>query len=227
MAFNTVARAPDLVKPRAVLVSAFDKRGLEDIVTCVARTESACRFYATGGSFDALRGILGSAADDLLVPLSDYTGQPEMAGGLVKSLDWKIHLGILAEPGDSRHEADLLRLGAVSFDLVIANLYPFTSAAGRAGIGVEELRQHIDIGGSALLRASAKNYLRVASVSDPGQYPELCDELRTTGGLCLRTRHRLAVASFALCSRLDAAISAGLDAMEYSELRATYLGSSS
>ena len=66
---------------------------------------------------------------DFLVKVSDYTGQPEMKGGLVKTLDWKIYLGLLAETGDADHAADLERSGAVAFDMVIANLYPFAETA--------------------------------------------------------------------------------------------------
>lgn len=227
MAFNSVERAPDLVAPRNVLVSAYDKTGLEDFVAALAAALPECRFYATGGSADALRSVLGRGAQapggaGRLVAVSEYTGQPEMQGGLVKTLDWKIYLGLLSESGNESHEADLKRAGAVAFDMAVVNLYPFFEAAADLASSPEELRQRIDIGGPAMLRAAAKNYLRVAAVSDPAQYAALIDEIRAGGGLSLETRRRLAAATFALCSRFDAAVSARLAGLDPAELARVY-----
>ena len=225
MAFNSVKRADDLVPARMVLVSTYDKTGLADLVLGMAaasREVGGIRFYSTGGTYDALkevlaglRGGLGSGGAEL-VKVSDYTGQPEMKGGLVKTLDWKIYLGLLAESGDGAHQADLERAGAVAFDMVIANLYPFAEAAADSSSTPEELRQRIDIGGPCMIRAAAKNYLRVASVSSPAQYGALLAELKATGGKTrLETRRRLASEAFGMISRFDATVAArmgGLDA---------------
>ena len=223
MAFNNVERAPDLVAVRNILVSCFDKEGLDRLVAGLVAANPDCRFFATGGSFTALRDILGPSSRGSLVAVSDYTGQAEMAGGLVKTLDWKIYLGLLAEPGDESHRADLERSGAAAFDMVVANLYPFEEAAADQGAAPEELRQRIDIGGPAMLRAAAKNFLRVASVSGPAQYAALLAELGERGGLCLETRRRLAAATFALCSRFDAAVSSRLGGLTPPDLAAAYL----
>ena len=155
--------------------------------------------------------------------MSDYTGQPEMKGGLVKTLDWKIYLGLLAESGDAAHEADLERSGAVAFDMVISNLYPFALLAADPGASPEDLRQRIDVGGPSMIRAAAKNYLRVASVTGPSQYATLLEELRATGGKSrLETRRRLAAQAFELVSRYDAAISARLGGLEAAAVAAAY-----
>ena len=127
MAFNSVKKATDLVPIKHVLASTYDKAGLADFVRGMVTSCPGVRFYSTGGSFDALAAALGRGAH--LVKVSDYTGQPEMKGGLVKTLDWKIYLGLLAESGDAAHEADLERSGAVAFDMVISNLYPFVELA--------------------------------------------------------------------------------------------------
>jgi phosphoribosylaminoimidazolecarboxamide formyltransferase/IMP cyclohydrolase len=222
MAFNKVEQAPDLVAPRNVLVSTYDKTGLSEFVSALAALRSDCRFYATGGTLDVLRSVLGPSARKNLVSVSDYTGQPETAGGLVKTLDWKIYLGLLAESGNARHEADLLRLGAVAFDMVVVNFYPFLEAAADTGAAPEELRQRIDIGGPAMLRAASKNYLRVAPVSDPAQYPALLSEIRFEGGTRLETRRRLSAAAFALTARFDAAVSSRLAGLGSEDIAAAY-----
>jgi phosphoribosylaminoimidazolecarboxamide formyltransferase/IMP cyclohydrolase len=220
MAFNSVKKAEDLVPLRDILVSAYDKAGLAEFVRGIASACPGARFYSTGGSYEALAAAIGG---DALVKVSDYTGQPEMKGGLVKTLDWKIYLGLLAESGDAAHAADLERAGAVAFDMVVANLYPFYEAAADPGASPEDLRQRIDIGGPSLLRAAAKNYLRVASVSGPGQYAAVLGELRETGGRTrLRTRRRLAAEAFGTTSRFDAAVSARLGGLDSSQVDRAY-----
>jgi phosphoribosylaminoimidazolecarboxamide formyltransferase / IMP cyclohydrolase len=236
MAFNSVKKAEELVAVRNVLVSTYDKSGLAELVRgiagiCCGRAGacSGLRFYSTGGTYDALaealRGLpgFGSPEGPSLLKVSDYTGQPEMKGGLVKTLDWKIYLGLLAEKGDASHEADLERAGAVAFDMVVANLYPFAEAAADSASTPEELRQRIDIGGPCMIRAAAKNYLRIASVSSPAQYAGLLAELRSTGGKTrFETRRRLAAEAFALVSRFDACVAARLGGLDPAVLASAY-----
>jgi phosphoribosylaminoimidazolecarboxamide formyltransferase/IMP cyclohydrolase len=236
MAFNSVKRADDLVLVRNVLISTYDKSGLaafvQGIVSIADDTSagsavgSGIRLYSTGGTYDALKealAALAGASGPALVKVSDYTGQPEMKGGLVKTLDWKIYLGLLAEKGDAAHEADLARSGAVAFDMVIANLYPFAEAASDEQSAPEDLRQRIDIGGPCMIRAAAKNYLRVASVSSPDQYSAILAELKATGGATsFATRRRLAVEAFSLTSRFDKLVSHKLLELDREELASAY-----
>jgi len=223
MAFNRVTKAPDLVPLRNVLVSTFDKSGLAELVRAIASLCPGSRFFSTGGTLEAIRGALGDRASSRVVAVSDYTGQPEMQGGLVKTLDWKIYLGLLAETGNERHAADLERMGAVAFDAVIVNLYPFAAAAADPYFNPEELRQRIDIGGPAMVRAAAKNFLRVASVSDPSQYGALVAELKDfEGSTGLSFRRRLAAEAFERTSRFDALVAEKLAALDIETLDATY-----
>lgn len=229
MAFNRVEHIKDRVPLRHALVSVYDKTGLEALVLGLAKAAPGVEIYSTGGSHAAIAAILAGAAASgrplraSLVSIAEYTGQAEMAGGLVKTLDWKIYLGLLAEPGNASHEADLERLGAVAFDLVVGDLYPFEAAARDPSSTVEELRQRIDIGGPAMIRAAAKNFLRIASVSSPSQYEGLLAELSGTGGATtLGFRRVLAAKAFARVSAFDAAIAARLEAVDPSALAAAY-----
>lgn len=210
MPFNHVSRIDDRVTVRHAIVSVYDKSGLAELARGLVEACHGIRIYSTGGTLSALRTILGPGAEAVLVPMEDYTGQPEMKGGLVKTLDWRIYLGLLSEPYDPDHEADRSRTGAVAFDLVVGNLYPFGSVSKEPG-PFETVRQNIDIGGPCMLRAAAKNFLRVAGVCDPGDYPALLEELgRAGGGLCLATRSRLARKVFETTSRYDASIASFL-----------------
>jgi phosphoribosylaminoimidazolecarboxamide formyltransferase / IMP cyclohydrolase len=223
MAFNRVRAVTDQVPLRNILVSTYDKSALAETVRAIAALCPGSCFYATGGTFDVLREALGDRAASRLVAVSDYTGQPEMQGGLVKTLDWKIYLGLLAESGNASHEADLARAGALAFDAVIANLYPFAEAAADSSSGVEDLRQRIDIGGPAMIRAAAKNFLRVASISDPGQYVALLAELKNLEGhTSLAFRKNLAAEAFDRTSRFDELVSRRLAALGAAELEEAY-----
>ena len=206
MSFNEVNRIEDKVQIRNVIVSVFDKKELDSMLIALLRYCPGVRFYATGGTFAHIEAMLGERAGAHLVSMALYTGQPEMKGGLVKTLDWKIYLGLLAEPFDEEHKADLLQHHAVAFDMVIGNLYPFEDAALNAR-SFEAARQHIDIGGPTLLRAAAKNFLRVCPVPSPDLYPEIIDALeRDNGAVGLAERRHMAEEVFTRQSEYDAAI---------------------
>jgi len=208
MPVNIVHEIDDLVPIRRVLVSVSDKAGLDVFVPGLLEINPAVHFYSTGGTFQAIAGILGpEKAARHLTPVADYTGQPETQGGLVKTLDFKIYLGLLTETYNAAHQADLARTGAVPLDMVVVNLYPFQETVSRAGVTVEEARANIDIGGPCMLRAAAKNYLRVAVVCDPADYAGLLSFLKESDGrLSLARRFDLARKAFVHTATYDAAI---------------------
>lgn len=208
MALNIVERIDERVKIRNVLVSVSDKRGLDHLIPALVNTTPGVRLFSTGGTYKALQDILGDELARLnLRQVSDYTGQPEMQGGLVKTLDFKIYLGLLSETHNEAHADDLKRVAAVPMDMVVANLYPFRETVAREDVTVELARTHIDIGGPCMVRAAAKNFLRVASVTDPADYAELVDELDASDGwISLETRFRLAGKAFAHTAEYDRAI---------------------
>ncbi len=210
MALNVVNEIDDRVAVRHVLMSVSDKSGLDTFVTGLIRACPGVKIFSTGGTFTAVRQMLGPVlARQHLVAVSDYTGQPEMQGGLVKTLDFKIYLGLLSETYNAAHQKDLERTQAVAIDLVVVNLYPFKQTVARPGVTPEEARTNIDIGGPCMVRASAKNFLRVASVTDPADYAALLGELDARHGtLGLATRLGLMKKAFAHTAQYDTAIAA-------------------
>jgi phosphoribosylaminoimidazolecarboxamide formyltransferase/IMP cyclohydrolase len=227
---NFVDTIDDRVPLRRALISVFDKRGLDQLVPGLLRVNPALTILSTGGSYAALEAILGSGAAKLreagagtLRQVSDYTGQPEMQGGLVKTLDFKIYLALLSETYNPAHAADLQRTGAEPLDLVVVNLYPFAETVARAGVTLEQARANIDVGGPCLLRAAAKNFLRVAALADPADYPQILAELESDGGaLSLATRFRLAQKAFAATARYDRAIAEYLGGLGPARVAASY-----
>jgi len=220
---NIVERIDDAVKVDNVLVSVSDKTGLDRLIPALVDVNPGVNIYSTGGTFSRIKEILGGRAGSCLTQVSDYTGQPETQGGLVKTLDFKIYLGLLTETYNDAHQQDLERTAAVPIDMVVVNLYPFQKTIAKEGVTVEEARANIDIGGPCMVRASAKNYIRVASVVDPVDYDRIISELENTQGtLSLKLRFDLAQKAFDLTARFDRAIADFLSVRTAEEMAGCY-----
>lgn len=219
---NIVERIDDSVTLRNILVSVSDKRGLEGFIPAIVRLLPEVRILSTGGTFAHLEGLLGKEKGRL-IQVADYTGQPETQGGLVKTLDFKIYLGLLTETYNDAHRMDLARTGSLPIDMVVVNLYPFRETAARAGATIEQARANIDIGGPCMIRAAAKNFIRVAAVTDPEDYPALLAALEAGGGrTTLEMRFRLAQKAFAHTADYDRAIAAYLGGLDPAQAAAGY-----
>ncbi|MBN2651293.1 MAG: hypothetical protein JXR63_02840 [Spirochaetales bacterium] len=223
MSFNNVVDIDNLVKIRTVLISVSDKTGIEEFVAGLISVNPKVTIYSTGGTFNAIKDFLGSGWSNNLVSVSNYTGQPEMQGGLVKTLDFKIYMGILSETYNRDHREDMERVGASDIDMVVVNLYPFQQAIKKSDVTPEIARGNIDIGGPCMCRASAKNFIRVASVCDPSDYSALISEMKHAQGcLSLSTRFNLAKKSFEHTANYDRAISDYLGDTDFSMVEKIY-----
>ena len=223
MGINVVEKIDELVTVKHVLISVSDKQGLDAFIPRLLDINPEIRIFSTGGTYARIQEILGDRADGHLTQVSDYTGQPETQGGLVKTLDFKIYLGLLTETYNDSHKADLDRTGSVPIDMVVVNLYPFRETIARQGVTVEEARGNIDIGGPCMIRASAKNYLRVASVVDPADYDRIADEMASrSGAISLALRFELARKAFAHTAAYDTAISDYLNERSIDEVTGCY-----
>jgi phosphoribosylaminoimidazolecarboxamide formyltransferase/IMP cyclohydrolase len=172
------------------LLSVYDKTGLSDFARGLH--DLGCELVSSGGTARAL-----SEAGLPVTTVEEVTGSPEMLDHRVVTLHPKIHGGILADLGKESHRADLETHGITPFDLVVSNLYPFSTDPGI---------ELIDIGGPAMVRAAAKNHAWVGIVTSPEQYDGVLDELRANGKLSDETRRALALQAFANTAAYDAAI---------------------
>ncbi|MBX3573272.1 MAG: bifunctional phosphoribosylaminoimidazolecarboxamide formyltransferase/IMP cyclohydrolase [Mesorhizobium sp.] len=192
--------APDLVAVSRALISVSDKTGLIDFVR--ALTKHGVEIVSTGGTRKAIAEA-GIAVTDV----SDVTGFPEIMDGRVKTLHPLVHGGLLAVRGDQDHQQAMHDHGIRPFDLVVINLYPFEEVR-RAGGDYAATVENIDIGGPAMVRASAKNHAYVGVVTDPTDYPLVLEALEeNAGSLSYQFRQRLAAKAFARTAAYDAAIS--------------------
>lgn len=223
MTTNRVEKIDAHVQVRTVLISVSDKTGLETLVPGLIRINPDIRILSTGGTYKKIADILGDDASKNLTQVSDYTGQPETQGGLVKTLDFKIYLGLLTETYNDSHQEDLKRTNALPIDMVVVNLYPFQDTVAKPDVTPEAARSNIDIGGPTMVRASAKNFIRVASVVNPEDYSAILDHLEANDGkLSLELRFELARKAFAHSAEYDSAISAYLAERQFNEINACY-----
>jgi len=223
MSINVVQKADDLVKVKNVLVSVSDKNGLAPFIPQLIELNPGIRFFSTGGTFSRIKEILKEDAKSYLTQVSDYTGQPETQGGLVKTLDFKIYLGLLTETYNDSHNQDLKRTNSVPIDMVIVNLYPFKETIAKPDVTVEHARGNIDIGGPCMIRASAKNFIRVASVVDPLDYEMILSHMKANKqSISLKLRYRLAQKAFEHTAVYDRTIADFLNARSYGDVERCY-----
>ena len=187
----------DRIEIRRALVSVSDKTGLLDLAK--ALSERGVEIISTGSTAKAIKD-----AGFAVTEVAEVTGFGEALDGRVKTLHPSIHAGILADLRLVQHEAQLAELGIDPFQLVVVNLYPFVQTV-QSGARGEAVVEQIDIGGPAMVRASAKNHANVAIVVDPARYPEIIQAL-SDGGTTLSQRRELAYAAFGHTARYDTAV---------------------
>jgi phosphoribosylaminoimidazolecarboxamide formyltransferase/IMP cyclohydrolase len=186
------------------LLSVYDKSGIVDFARELA--DLGVDLVSSGGTATALREAGLTVTD-----LAELTGFAPILGHRVVTLHPKVHGGILADPSDPAHVADLEAHGIEPFDLVVSNLYPFGSDPEAFEHGAQGAEDLIDIGGPAMVRAAAKNHAVVAVLTDPADYPVVLDELRADGRVSAATRRRLARTAFAQTAAYGAAVVDWLD----------------
>lgn len=183
------------------LLSVSDKTGIVELAQTLV-TEFNFQIISSGGTAKTLQ-IAGIP----VTKVSDYTGSPEILGGRVKTLHPRIHGGILARLELESHQQDLEINDIRPFDLVVVNLYPFEKTIAQDNCTVEDAIEQIDIGGPAMVRASAKNYRHVTILSNPARYEDYLAQLKANQGkTTLEFRQARAGEAFAMTASYDEAI---------------------
>jgi phosphoribosylaminoimidazolecarboxamide formyltransferase / IMP cyclohydrolase len=190
---------------RLALLSTSDKTGLVELARRLVN-EFDFEIISSGGTATALK-----AAGIPVAKVSDYTGAPEILGGRVKTLHPKIHGGILARRDVESDRTDLAAHDIRPIDLVVVNLYPFEETiANQQKQGISDLAaaiEQIDIGGPAMLRASAKNFAHLTVLCSPNQYePYLAEIQQHNGSPTLAFRQDCALKVFTHTAGYDQAI---------------------
>ncbi|MCX7989714.1 MAG: bifunctional phosphoribosylaminoimidazolecarboxamide formyltransferase/IMP cyclohydrolase [Aquificaceae bacterium] len=183
------------------LISVYYKEGIEKLLEVLSR--KGYELISTGGTASYIKAL-----GYRVRLVEELTGFPEILGGRVKTLHPALHGGILFRDWVERDKEELQKLHIEPIDLVVVNLYPFEEKL-REDLTEQELMEFVDIGGPTLIRASAKNFYRVAVVVDPSDYHWVAQRIEE-GGLSLEERKLLAVKAFSLTAYYDALISGAL-----------------
>ena len=193
---------------KQALISVSDKAGVLEFAQGLQQL--GVNILSTGGTAKLL-------ADNgvPVTEVADYTGFPEMLDGRVKTLQPKVHAGILARRDLPEHVETLKQHDIPTIDLVVVNLYPFAATVAKPGCTLEDAIENIDIGGPTMVRAAAKNHAHVAIVTDPADYPDLLAEMQTNdGAVSDATRFDLAKKAFSHTAAYDGMISNYLTAVD-------------
>ncbi len=184
----------DLVPVRRALISVSDKSGLLELAQGLAA--AGVEIVSTGSTAAQIRDAGYSVTD-----VASVTGFAEALDGRVKTLHPAIHAGLLADLRLADHRQQLISLGYGGFELVVVNLYPFAQTV-QSGADEFDVIENIDIGGPAMVRASAKNHANVAIVTDPAQYDSVLAAVNA-GGTDLALRRKLATEAFVHTTNYD------------------------
>ena len=171
-----------LRKVTRALISVSDKTGLTELAEALIKNK--VEIIASDGTANFLRDHKIKVRT-----VSELTGNSELLGGKVKTLNPAIHAAILANPDDDQELKELTALGPI--DAVIVNLYPLSG---------------FDIGGPALIRAAAKNSTYVSVLTGPNQYQSFIAAL--SAGISLEMRTTWAHQALILTAEYDLQLAA-------------------
>lgn len=192
--------APDKVKIRTALLSVSDKTDILELATVLSKL--GVKLLSTGGTAKVI-----AEAGLPVTDVSDITNFPEIMDGRVKTLHPNVHGGLLAIRDDADHVEAMKAHGIEAIDLSVINLYPFEEVRAKGG-DYPTTVENIDIGGPAMIRASAKNHAYVTVVTDPSDYPALVEALQADDGqTSYALRQRFAAKAYARTAAYDAVIS--------------------
>lgn len=188
------------IRPKKALISVSNKEGIVSFARELSKM--GIELISTGGTAK----LLSENGLDI-EEISEFTGFPEILGGRVKTLNPKVHAGILNKRENSTHKETMESLNLENIDMVVVNLYPFEETISSEDVSISEAVENIDIGGPTMIRSAAKNFKYVASVVDRSDYRNIAGELLSSGGLSLDTRIDLARKAFTHTALYDSLIS--------------------
>lgn len=184
---------------KRALISVSNKKNVVELAKFLI--EQNIEIISTGGTAQILYDN-----NIKITKVEEFTGFPEILDGRVKTLNPKIHAGILYKRKDEEHIKTVNRLNLKSIDIVVVNLYPFEETISKDNFTFDEAIENIDIGGPTLIRAAAKNFKDVVVIVDPDDYAVLITEFKQKGDIEKKLRFNFAKKAFSLTAYYDALI---------------------
>ncbi len=188
-----------MLKIKSALISVFDKEGIAEIAKKLDSLN--VKIYSTGGTESFLKALKLN-----VIKVEDITSYPSILNGRVKTLHPKVFGGILNRRSNKSDNDEIIKYNIPNIDLVIVDLYPFEKTV-KSGQSETEIIEKIDIGGISLIRAAAKNFKDVLTISSKDQYKSLNKILKNGSGKTdLETRKKFSAKAFNISSHYDTAI---------------------
>jgi len=186
-------------KIKTALISVSDKNGLSEVLKTLNKYK--IKIISSGGTYKSIKGLGYQCTE-----VSSYTGFKEMLDGRVKTLHPKIHAGILHDRSNKKHYSEMNKQKFPSIDLIIVNFYPFQKIV-TSSKNDKEIIENIDIGGPTMVRAAAKNYKSVLTITSNNDYSDLINEIdKNKGKTSLNFREYMSSKAFGLTAYYDAMI---------------------
>ena len=189
-----------LQKIKTALISISDKSNLSLVLEKLRKYN--IQIISSGGTY---KTIIDLGYD--CIEVSKYTGFNEMLDGRVKTLHPKLYAGILHDRSNAKHSLEMKKLNFPSIDLIIVNFYPFQKIVTNSKSS-KEIIENIDIGGPAMVRAAAKNFKNVLTITNKDDYSDFVNEIdNNKGSTSLKFREYMSSKAFGLTAYYDAMIS--------------------
>jgi len=184
---------------KRALISVYDKNGIIEFATGLKKL--GWDIISTGGTYKLLK-----ENNIEVIEIDEITKFKEILDGRVKTLNPRIHGGILFKRDNIEHRKTIEEHGILPIHMVVNNLYPFEKTVNKEGVSLEDVIENIDIGGPSMIRAAGKNYMDVTVVIDPKDYNSVLLELMQNGETSLKTRQDLAAKVFSYTAYYDSLI---------------------
>jgi phosphoribosylaminoimidazolecarboxamide formyltransferase / IMP cyclohydrolase len=190
---------------KTALISVSDKTGIVEFAKFLANKN--IKIISTGGTYNLLQ-----KNNINVIRVEQETDFPEIMAGRVKTLHPKLHGGILGR--DKEDEKVMKKYKINKIDLVVVNLYPFADTITQKDCNLEKAVENIDIGGPAMVRSAAKNFARVAVITDPADYKEMQSFIQQQKGANLEQRQKLSAKAFSHTAFYDGLVSNYLTSLD-------------
>lgn len=191
---------------KRALLSVSDKSGIVELAKFLH--EQGVELISTGGTRKKLEenGLP-------ITPIEEVTKNPEAFGGRMKTISFQIGSSLLFRREHPEDIEQANKLGIRPIDLVVCNLYPFKKYKESGESNIETLIENIDIGGPTMIRAAAKNYKYVQTLTNPSLYDEFMNNYQD--GISLEFRTRAALEAFRMTASYDHMIASYLPSKVY------------
>ncbi len=169
---------------KTAYLSVYDKTGVEDF----ARGLEGLGFeiYASGSTYK----LLAEAGIDA----EEVRYSPPVPYAVLKAMSRRF-------PALSENGVEL-----PYFYVVAANLYPIASIVGQEEFALQELTNYLDQANSAVLRAAARDFESVITLSSPVDYGPVLRALKEAGGLEPELKRQLAARAWQHLAAYDATV---------------------